>query len=246
MIKEYIKDKISKKEKIWCVLIDPDKLHFDEVDNLISLINKSSCDFILVGGSLINHEKFSEYAKLITNVSTKPVIIFPGDNQQITDYADGLFLLSLISGRNSDLLIGQHVKSAFKIKATNLEILPCGYMLIEGENLTSAIYISESLPIPKDKFDIAAATALAGEQLGLQFIYLDKGSGAKFTVQNEMIKSVNKVISIPLIVGGGINSQEDLENVWNAGADIAVIGTSVEKDFNNIFLFDKRSSKNEL
>ena len=243
MIKEYIKDKISKKEKIWCVLIDPDKLHFDEVDNLISLINRSSCDFILVGGSLINHEKFSEYAKLITNVSTKPVIIFPGDNQQITDYADGLFLLSLISGRNSDLLIGQHVKSAFKIKATNLEILPCGYMLIEGENLTSAIYISESLPIPKDKFDIAAATALAGEQLGLQFIYLDKGSGAKFTVQNEMIKSVNKVISIPLIVGGGINSQEDLENVWNAGADIAVIGTSVEKDFNNIFLFDKRSSK---
>ena len=246
MIKEYIKDKISKKEKIWCVLIDPDKLHFDDVDNLISLINKSSCDFILVGGSLINHEKFSEYAKLITNVSTKPVIIFPGDNQQITDYADGLFLLSLISGRNSDLLIGQHVKSAFKIKATNLEIMPCGYMLIEGENLTSAIYISESLPIPKDKFDIAAATALAGEQLGLQFIYLDKGSGAKFTVQNEMIKSVNKVISIPLIVGGGINSQEDLENVWNAGADIAVIGTSVEKDFNNIFLFDKRSSKNEL
>lgn len=243
MIKEYIKDKISKKEKIWCVLIDPDKLHFDEVDNLISLINRSSCDFILVGGSLINHEKFSEYAKLITNVSTKPVIIFPGDNQQITEHADGLFLLSLISGRNSDLLIGQHVKSAFKIKATNLEILPCGYMLIEGENLTSAIYISESLPIPKDKFDIAAATALAGEQLGLQFIYLDKGSGAKFTVQNEMIKSVNKVISIPLIVGGGINSQEDLENVWNAGADIAVIGTSVEKDFNNIFLFDKRSSK---
>ena len=246
MIKEYIKDKISKKEKIWCVLMDPDKLHFDDVDNLISLINKSSCDFILVGGSLINHEKFSEYAKLITNVSNKPVIIFPGDNQQITEYADGLFLLSLISGRNSDLLIGQHVKSAFKIKATNLEILPCGYMLVEGDNLTSAIYISESLPIPKDKFDIAAATALAGEQLGLQFIYLDKGSGAKFTVQNEMIKSVNKVISIPLIVGGGINSQEDLENVWNAGADIAVIGTSVEKDFNNIFLFDKRSSKNEL
>ena len=184
MIKEYIKEKISKKEKIWCVLIDPDKLHFDEVDNLISLINRSSCDFILVGGSLINHEKFSEYAKLITNVSNKPVIIFPGDNQQITEYADGLFLLSLISGRNSDLLIGQHVKSAFKIKATNLEILPCGYMLIEGENLTSAIYISESLPIPKDKFDIAAATALAGEQLGLQFIYLDKGSGAESTVEN--------------------------------------------------------------
>jgi len=238
MIKEYIKDKISKKEKIWCVLIDPDKLHFDDVDNLLSLLNTSSCAFILVGGSLINHEKFSEYAKLITNVSTKPVIIFPGDNQQITDYADGLFLLSLISGRNSDLLIGQHVKSAFKIKETILEILPCGYMLIEGENLTSAIYISESLPIPKDKFDIAAATALAGEQLGLQFIYLDKGSGAESTVENKMIKAVQETINIPLIVGGGINNREDLVNVWNAGADIAVIGTAIEKDFNNILLFN--------
>ena len=239
MIKEIISSKISKGEKQWCVLIDPDKLIFEEINELISLINSSSCDFILVGGSLINHQMFDDYLKEIKILSSKPVLIFPGDNQQISKYADGLFLLSLISGRNPELLIGQHVKSAFKIRASNLEILPCGYILIEGESLNSAIYMSESLPIPKNKSSIAAATALAGEQLGMQFIYLDKGSGAEKSIGNKMIIDVKKTINIPLIVGGGINSQQDLENVWNAGADIAVIGTSIEKNFKNIFLFNK-------
>tara|TARA_B110000977_G_scaffold39909_1_gene53659 strand:+ start:1842 stop:2573 length:732 start_codon:yes stop_codon:yes gene_type:complete len=239
MIKEIISSKISKGEKQWCVLIDPDKLIFEEINELISLINSSSCDFILVGGSLINHQMFDDYLKEIKRLSSKPVLIFPGDNQQISKYADGLFLLSLISGRNPELLIGQHVKSAFKIRASNLEVLPCGYILIEGESLNSAIYMSESLPIPKNKSSIAAATALAGEQLGMQFIYLDKGSGAEKSIGNKMIIDVKKTINIPLIVGGGINSQQDLENVWNAGADIAVIGTSIEKNFKNIFLFNK-------
>ena len=187
MIKEIISSKISKGEKQWCVLIDPDKLIFEEINELISLINSSSCDFILVGGSLINHQMFDDYLKEIKRLSSKPVLIFPGDNQQISKYADGLFLLSLISGRNPELLIGQHVKSAFKIRASNLEILPCGYILIEGESLNSAIYMSESLPIPKNKSSIAAATALAGEQLGMQFIYLDKGSGAEKSIGNKMI-----------------------------------------------------------
>tara|TARA_B110000046_G_scaffold105762_1_gene113253 strand:+ start:1286 stop:2017 length:732 start_codon:yes stop_codon:yes gene_type:complete len=243
MIKEIISSKISKGEKQWCVLIDPDKLIFEEINELISLINSSSCDFILVGGSLINHQMFDDYLKEIKRLSSKPVLIFPGDNQQISKYADGLFLLSLISGRNPELLIGQHVKSAFKIRASNLEILPCGYILIEGESLNSAIYMSESLPIPKNKSSIAAATALAGEQLGMQFIYLDKGSGAEKSIGNKMIIDVKKTINIPLIVGGGINSQQDLENVWNAGADIAVIGTSIEKNFKNIFLFNKTPIK---
>lgn len=243
MIKEIISSKISKGEKQWCVLIDPDKLIFEEINELISLINSSSCDFILVGGSLINHQMFDDYLKEIKRLSSKPVLIFPGDNQQISKYADGLFLLSLISGRNPELLIGQHVKSAFKIRASNLEVLPCGYILIEGESLNSAIYMSESLPIPKNKSSIAAATALAGEQLGMQFIYLDKGSGAEKSIGNKMIIDVKKTINIPLIVGGGINSQQDLENVWNAGADIAVIGTSIEKNFKNIFLFNKTPIK---
>jgi len=243
MIKKIISDKISKGEKQWCVLIDPDMIVFEEISELISLTNNSSCDFILVGGSLINHQMFDNFLKEIKTLSSKPVLIFPGDNQQISKYADGIFLLSLISGRNPELLIGQHVKSAFKIKASNLEILPCGYILVEGDNLNSAIYMSESLPIPKNKSSIAAATALAGEQLGLQYIYLDKGSGAGESIGEKMIAEVKKTIDIPLIVGGGINSQQDLENVWDAGADIAVIGTSIEKDFKNIFLYNKTPTK---
>ena len=239
MIKSNILKKISSCKKIWCVLIDPDKLPLEKINNLITLINKSSCDYVLVGGSLVNNFNYNDFIKKIKTISRKPVIIFPGDNQQISHHADGIFLLSLISGRNPDLLIGQHVKSAFKLKASELEILPCGYILIEGDSLTSAIYMSESLPIPKNKSDIAAATALAGELLGLQYIYLDKGSGSKNTVQNEMIKAVKENINIPLIVGGGINDKKDLENVWKAGADIAVIGTSIEKNFNTMLLFDE-------
>ena len=135
------------------------------------------------------------------------------------------------------------MKSAFRIKASKLEILPCGYILVEGNNLNSAIYMSESLPIPKNKSSIAAATALAGEQLGLQYIYLDKGSGSKESIGKKNDSRSKKKIGIPLIIGGGINSQEDLEDVWDAGADIAVIGTSIEKDFKNIFLYNKKPAK---
>jgi len=238
MIKENILSKIESGKKLWCILLDPDKTELNKIDSLFALINKSTCDYLLVGGSLINDQKFHEFLKKIKSISEKPIIIFPGNNQQISQNADGIFLLSLISGRNPDLLIGQHVKSSFKVRDSGLEILPCGYLLIEGSSLTSAVYISESLPIPSNKSDIAAATALAGEQLGLQFIYLDKGSGAESTVENKMIKAVQETINIPLIVGGGIDNQEDLVNVWNAGADIAVIGTAIEKDFNNILLFN--------
>ena len=239
MIKSNILKKISSGKKIWCVLIDPDKLPLEKINHFISLINKSSCDYVLVGGSLVSNYYYNDFIKKIKTISRKPVIIFPGNNQQISNHADGIFLLSLISGRNPDLLIGQHVKSAFKLKTSELEILPCGYILIEGDSLTSAIYMSESLPIPKNKSDIAAATALAGELLGLQYIYLDKGSGSKNTVQNDMIKAVKENINIPLIVGGGINNKKDLEDVWKAGADIAVIGTSIEKNFNTMLLFDE-------
>ena len=150
-----------------------------------------------------------------------------------------VLLLSLISGRNPDLLIGQHVKSSFKLKQAEIEILSCGYILVETENLTSAIYMSESLPIPKSKSDIAAATALAGEQLGLNFIYMDTGSGAQQTINQKMIGTVKKNITVPLFVGGGINNQEQLESTWKAGADIAVVGTCIENDFNKMFEFKK-------
>ncbi len=244
MLKTEISERIISGEKLWCILIDPDKIPFDEITDFMLMTNQSSCDFILVGGSLINHLDFEKYLKKIYDISSKKVIIFPGDNQQISKYADGFLLLSLISGRNSDLLIGQHVKSSFKLKQSELEVLPCGYMLIETDNLTSAIYISESLPIPKNKSDIAAATALAGEQLGLKFIYMDTGSGGESVISQKMIRKVKKIISIPLFVGGGINNQKQLEDVWAAGADIAVVGTCIENDFNKMFGFKKITSTN--
>ena len=151
MLKSEIYERVLTGEKLWAILIDPDKLPFKDITDFILMTNKSSCDFILVGGSLINHLEFDTYLKKIYDLSSKKVILFPGDNQQISNNADGFLLLSLISGRNPDLLIGQHVKSSFKLKKSGLEIISCGYMLIETENLTSAIYISESLPIPKNK-----------------------------------------------------------------------------------------------
>tara|TARA_B100000497_G_C7557509_1_gene336537 strand:+ start:18 stop:752 length:735 start_codon:yes stop_codon:yes gene_type:complete len=244
MLETEISERIIRGEKLWCILIDPDKLPFDEVTDFILMTNQSSCDFILVGGSLINHLDFEKYLKKIYDLSSKKVIIFPGDSQQISKNADGFLLLSLISGRNSDLLIGQHVKSSFKLKQSELEILPCGYMLIETDYLTSAIYISESLPIPKNKSDIAAATALAGEQLGLKFIYMDTGSGAESVINQKMIQKVKKTISIPLFVGGGINNQKQLEATWKAGADIVVVGTCIENDFKKMFGFKKITSTN--
>ena len=244
MLQSEISERVIAGEKLWCILIDPDKLPFKEVTDFILMTNQSSCDFILVGGSLINHLKFDEYLKKIYDLSTKKVIIFPGDNQQISNFADGFLHLSLISGRNSDLLIGQHVKTSFKLKESGLEILPGGYMLIETEELTSAIYMSESLPIPKNKSDIAAATALAGEQLGLKFIYMDTGSGAESVVKKDMINTVKSSIKIPLIVGGGINNQQQLELAWSSGADIAVVGTCIENNFKKMFEFKKLKSAN--
>jgi putative glycerol-1-phosphate prenyltransferase len=244
MLKNEILERIINGEKLWCILIDPDKLPYEEITDFILMTNQSSCDFILVGGSLINHLKFESYLEMIYNLSTKKVIIFPGDNQQISNYTDGFLLLSLISGRNPDLLIGQHVKSAFKLKESGVEILSCGYMLIETNDLTSAIYMSESLPIPKNKSDIAAATALAGEQLGLQFIYMDTGSGAQNSINQDMINKVKRTINIPLIIGGGISNQDQLESTWDAGADMVVVGNCIENDFKKMFEFKKVNSAN--
>ena len=239
MLKNEIFERVKRGEKLWCILIDPDKIPFEEITDFIIMTNQSSCDFLLVGGSLINHLKFNHYLKKIYELSIKKVILFPGDNQQISKFSDGILLLSLISGRNPDLLIGQHVKSSFKLRESQLEILSCGYMLIESEELTSAIYVSGSLPIPKEKADIAAATALAGEQLGLQFIYMDTGSGSKSKIKHDMIKKVKDNITIPLFIGGGITNQNLLKSCWESGADIAVVGTCIENNFEKMFEFKK-------
>lgn len=231
-------------EKLWGILIDPDKIKIDQLSDFVIMANRSSCDYILVGGSLINHNLFESYLKLIHKLSSKKVILFPGNNQQISAQADAILLLSLISGRNPDLLIGQHVKTAFKLQKSNLEILPCGYMLIESDSITSAIYMSESLPIPRSKHDIAAATALAGVQLGLKFIYMDTGSGSIDPVSSKMISTVKKTAKVPLILGGGIKSQEQMINCWKAGADMVVIGNYLENNFQKMYDFNKTTLAN--
>jgi phosphoglycerol geranylgeranyltransferase len=212
------------------VLIDPDKQDVSAIPSLVKTIEESGADFIFVGGSLLINDAFGKTVESIRKHSKLPLIIFPGSPAQISSSADAILLLSLISGRNPELLIGQHVLAAPKLKESGLEILPTGYMLIESGNITTASYISNTLPVPANKPEIAACTALAGEQLGMKLIYLDGGSGAKNPVPAEMIKQVKKVISVPLIVGGGIRTAEMAYNACKAGADVIVVGTAFEKD----------------
>ena len=179
-------------------------------------------------------------SRLAYQIPQKKIIIFPGDNSQISSSADAILLLSLISGRNPDLLIGKHIQSSYVLKKSGISILPTGYILVDGGISTSVQYISNTKPIPADKFHIAASTALAGEQLGLKFTYLDAGSGALNPVSMKMISSVRKEISCPIIVGGGIKSYEQLENAWLSGADIVVVGNAIEKNSALIQQLDSR------
>jgi len=220
----------AQKRKMLALLIDPDKQNsHSQLITTIENANSAQVDFIFVGGSLISNS-IDTIISTIKAQSQIPIILFPGSLLQISARADAILLLSLISGRNPDLLIGNHVLAAQLLKQSGLEILPTGYILIEGGKTTSVEYMSNTKPIPADKHDIAAATALAGEMLGLKLIYLETGSGASKSVSNEMITEVKRTISIPLIVGGGLRSTADIERVCLAGADVVVLGTAVEKD----------------
>ncbi len=225
-----INNRSKKGDKMWAILIDPDKVSYTDLPKLCTYINTSSCDYVLVGSSLINNDTFEKCIIELSSFIQKPILIFPGNKSQISSKADGILLLSLISGRNPDLLIGQHVQSSFTLKRSGLCILPTGYILVEGGSMTSAQYMSNTIPIPKNKYDIGSATALAGVQLGLKFIYMDAGSGADFPINTSMIKAVKKEISVPLFVGGGIKNQAQIEKVWSAGADIVVVGNAIEQN----------------
>ncbi|HET6226175.1 MAG TPA: geranylgeranylglyceryl/heptaprenylglyceryl phosphate synthase [Bacteroidia bacterium] len=218
-------------KKLFAILIDPDKFQSPEV---IRRAERSKADFILVGGSLLTNGSFEECISTIKQMTDLPVIIFPGNNLQISKNADAILLLSLISGRNPEFLIGKHVVAAPLLKSSELEIIPTGYMLIESGKQTTASYMSNTVPIPHDKTDIAVCTALAGEMLGLKLIYMDAGSGALTPVGNRMIKQVCSQISIPLIVGGGINTPQLATAACEAGADIVVVGNAIEKDIDVI------------
>ncbi|MGB1121595.1 MAG: geranylgeranylglyceryl/heptaprenylglyceryl phosphate synthase, partial [Saprospiraceae bacterium] len=199
-------------------------------DKIIRLAESASVDCFFVGGSLVVNNVMNDCIKRIRQVSNIPIIIFPGSTLQINYNADAILFLSLISGRNPDLLIGRHVESAPILHRSKLEVISTGYMLIDGGKPTTATYISNTLPIPRNKSDIALCTALAGELLGMKTIFMDAGSGAELPVPTNMIQTVSSQISIPLIVGGGIRTPEKAAKNVAAGADVIVIGNAIEKE----------------
>ncbi|MCC6282631.1 MAG: geranylgeranylglyceryl/heptaprenylglyceryl phosphate synthase [Saprospiraceae bacterium] len=217
-------------EKKLAVLFDPDKLRLQKMEQALDLAADCGVDYFLIGGSLVVNNMLDDLLGKIRERCNIPMILFPGNSFQLSYRADGLLFLSLISGRNPELLIGQHVISAPFLKMSPLEIISTGYMLIDGGVQTSVQYMSNTYPIPAHKDDIAVCTALAGEMLGLKLIYLDAGSGAKNPVPESMIDAVSGAVSVPLIVGGGIRTPEKVAANLQAGADLVVVGNAIEKD----------------
>ncbi len=218
-------------KKSIAVLIDPDKVTDRvQLQHLINLASENCVDYFLVGGSLVTTTNIAEVVNQIKQHVNLPVILFPGNAMQVEPTADGILFLSLISGRNPELLIGQHVVAAPVIRNTRLEVLPTGYLLINSGRTTSVAYMSNTTPLPDDKYSLAACTAMAGEMLGLKLIYLDAGSGAEKEISAKMISAVRKAVSVPLIVGGGINTPDKSHAALVAGADMIVLGNALEKE----------------
>jgi putative glycerol-1-phosphate prenyltransferase len=217
-------------KKSFAVLIDPDKVNDHNMEQLISLAVAAEVDYFLVGGSLVVSNYLDECLQLIRRECAIPTILFPGSPSQVSKYADALLYLSLISGRNPELLIGQHVISAPFVKKSGLEIMSTGYMVVDGGAPTTVSYISNASPLPADKNEIAVCTAMAGEMLGMKLIYMDAGSGAKRAINEGMIEKVAVAINVPLIIGGGIVEPEKAYRNCKAGADVIVVGNAIEKD----------------
>ena len=221
-------------KKLFALLFDPDK---QDTNTLISTIEKAKSaktDFFFVGGSLLTNDSLDSCIRTIKSNCDISVVLFPGNAMQVNDKADGILFLSLISGRNADMLIGKQVITAPILKQSSLEILPTGYMLIDSGKPTTVSYMSNTTPIPHEKNAVAACTAMAGEMLGLKLIFMDGGSGAENPVSENMISSVSKSVDTPLIIGGGISSGEKAAANCKAGADIIVVGNAIEKDENLI------------
>jgi putative glycerol-1-phosphate prenyltransferase len=219
-----------KGKKSFAVLVDPDKISLLQIGDLCALANEAGVDYFFIGGSLVVTNHLDEVVQTVKKESNLPVILFPGNPSQISKYADALLYLSLISGRNPELLIGQHVISAPMVKQSGLEIMSTGYMVIDGGAPTTVSYISNATPIPYNKNEIAVCTAMAGEMLGMKLIYMDAGSGASRPITEAMIAAVAAHINIPLIIGGGITDPEKAYRNCIAGADLIVVGNAIEKD----------------
>ncbi|KQS32952.1 geranylgeranylglyceryl/heptaprenylglyceryl phosphate synthase [Dyadobacter sp. Leaf189] len=220
----------EEKRKSFAVLLDPDKVNLSTFPKFLEYAAGHGVDFFFVGGSLITNYAIDKLISAIHEYTDIPAILFPGSSLHIDPSADAILLLSLISGRNAELLIGQHVIAAPLLKRSNLEVLPTGYMLVESGKLTTVSYISGTTPLPRDKPGIVACTAMAGEYLGLKNIFLDAGSGAQFPVPGEIIAAVRGAVGTPIIVGGGINSYEKADIALGSGADVIVVGNGIEQN----------------
>jgi len=225
-----ILEKKKKNELMIAALIDPDSTDIKNVKDLVNTFKKSRIDYIFIGGSTTWENDFIEFVKVVKTHSSQPVVIFPGSSNQISEDADAILFLSLVSGKNPEYLIGEQTKAAPILKKLDIEVIPTGYLLIDGGNTTTVEFISGTKPVPQNKHEIARTIAYAAELLGMKLIYLDCGSGAKIPVSNSLIKSVKDYINIPLIVGGGIRDIKEIKEKHQAGADIIVIGSALEDD----------------
>ncbi len=217
--------------KLLAILLDPDKINWEETDILIQKIIDSPATHILVGGSVVVTENISTLIETLKPCRL-PICIFPGHPSQISNNADGILLLSLLSGRNPDFLIQHHVDSAKTLKSSGLEIIPTAYLLIDGGTESAVKKVSKTTPLNQNNLDEIVSTAIAGELLGNKLIYLEAGSGAKNRVSNEIISSVCENVEIPVLVGGGIVSASEIQQAYRAGASLVVIGTAFENNPN--------------
>jgi len=217
-------------QKLLAILLDPDKIVWERITDLINKINQSPATHVFIGGSLVKSNMLDDLIVRIKQDCVLPIVLFPGHPSQISNYADGILFLSLLSGRNPDYLIEHQVRAAPILKQTQLEIIPTAYLLIESGSETAVERISKTSPLDRDNLDLVLATALAGEMLGNKLIYLEAGSGAEKAVPLEMIELVAQNTNIPLIVGGGIVDLQGIQNAYQSGADLVVIGTAFEND----------------
>jgi phosphoglycerol geranylgeranyltransferase len=232
-----------KGKKSIALLLDPDKAKGDSLQKILKIAKESNTDYILAGGSL-TFNSIDNLIDVVRECCSIPVILFPGNLLQLTHKADAILLLSLISGRNPEFLIGNHVIAAPFLKNIKEKLMPVGYILISCGARTSVEYISQTEAIPSDKPEIVVATAMAGEMTGLQMIYLEAGSGAAFPVPLNIIKAVRENISIPLTVGGGIVNKKEVRDIFAAGADLIVLGNGCEN--NPALLFDACKIRDEF
>ena len=230
MILQQLRALKARNQSGFAVLADPDKVAPADMQYLARLCNDAQVDYLMMGGSLLMAHQMDLCIQRFKSESDIPVILFPGSPAQVTPYADALLYLSLISGRNADLLIGQHVVSAPQVKASGLEVISTGYMIIDGGVQTTVSYMSNAQPIPHDKPEIALCTAWAGELQGKHVIYMDAGSGARRPISPEMIQKVSSHIDIPLFIGGGILTPDKVYENCQAGANIIVVGNAIERD----------------